>query len=151
MYHNILGNQETHSHYIPRLVGTDSMIEGKLIAVIVWGIIGSNLVNSTDPAVGSGAPVRSIEKTTGSLHLPYQSPFSIMTVPANVCYHCSDLCGPLSHCSCTNIQCRDPNTVFMTYPMHNLVPYWLSTMVYACVPHFNLWRGHKHPCSFHYI
>ena len=19
---------------------------------------------------------------------------------------------------------------------------------YACVPHFNLWRGHKHPCSF---
>ena len=21
-------------------------------------------------------------------------------------------------------------------------------MVYACVPHFNLWWGHKHPCSF---
>ena len=40
------------------------------------------------------------------------------------------------------------NTVFMTYPMHNWAPYWLFTMVYACVPHFNLWRGHKHPCSF---
>ena len=36
----------------------------------------------------------------------------------------------------------------MTYPMHNWAPYWLFTMVYACVPHFNLWRGHKHPCSF---
>ena len=34
------------------------------------------------------------------------------------------------------------------YPMHNWAPYWLFTMVYACVPHFNLWRGHKHPCSF---
>ena len=40
------------------------------------------------------------------------------------------------------------NIVFMTYPMHNWVPYWLFTMVYACVPHFNLWGGHKHPCSF---
>ena len=36
----------------------------------------------------------------------------------------------------------------MTYPMHNWAPYWLFTMVYACVPHFNLWRGYKHPCSF---
>ena len=40
------------------------------------------------------------------------------------------------------------NIVFVTYPMHNWVPYWLFTMVYSCVPHFNLWRGHKHPCSF---
>ena len=40
------------------------------------------------------------------------------------------------------------NTVFMTYPMQNWAPYWLFTMVYACAPHFNLWRGHKHPCSF---
>ena len=32
--------------------------------------------------------------------------------------------------------------------MHSWAPYWLFTMVYACVPHFNLWRGHKHPCSF---
>ena len=40
------------------------------------------------------------------------------------------------------------NTVFMTYPMHNWAPYWLFTLVYACVPHFNMWRGHKHPCSF---
>ena len=40
------------------------------------------------------------------------------------------------------------NTVFMTYPMHNWAPYWLFTMVHACVPHFNLWRVHKHPCSF---
>ena len=40
------------------------------------------------------------------------------------------------------------NTVFMKYPMHNWAPYWLFTMVYACVPHFNLWQGHKHPCSF---
>ena len=40
------------------------------------------------------------------------------------------------------------NTVFMTYPMHNWAPYWLFTMVYACIPHFNLWRGHKHLCSF---
>ena len=36
----------------------------------------------------------------------------------------------------------------MTYRMHNWEPYWLFTMVYACVPHFNLWQGHKHPCSF---
>ena len=40
------------------------------------------------------------------------------------------------------------NNVFRTYSMHNWVPYWLFTMVYACVPHFNLRRGHKHPCSF---
>ena len=40
------------------------------------------------------------------------------------------------------------NTVFMTYPMHNWASYWLFTMVYACVPHFNLWQGHKHPWSF---
>ena len=40
------------------------------------------------------------------------------------------------------------NIVFMTYPMHNWAPYWLFTMVYACVPHFNLWWSHKHPCSF---
>ena len=39
-------------------------------------------------------------------------------------------------------------TLCMTYPMHNWAPYWLFTMVYACVPHFNLWRGHKHSCSF---
>ena len=38
--------------------------------------------------------------------------------------------------------------VFMTFPMHNWAPYWLFRMVYPCVPHFNLWRGHKHPCSF---
>ena len=40
------------------------------------------------------------------------------------------------------------NTVLMTYPMHNWASYWLFTIVYACVPHFNLWRGHKHPCPF---
>ena len=27
----------------------------------------------------------------------------------------------------------------MTYLMHNWVLYWLFTMVYACVPHFNQW------------
>ena len=32
------------------------------------------------PAVCSGIPVCYIERNTGSLHLPYQSPFSIMTV-----------------------------------------------------------------------
>ena len=31
------------------------------------------------------------------------------------------------------------NNVFMTYPMHTWVPYWLFTMVYACV---------SHPCPF---
>ena len=40
------------------------------------------------------------------------------------------------------------NTVFMTYPMHNWAPYWLFKMVYACIPHFDLWWGHKQPCSF---
>ena len=40
------------------------------------------------------------------------------------------------------------NTAFLAYPMHNCAPCWLFTMVYAYVPHFNLWQGHKHPCSF---
>ena len=33
----------------------------------------------------------------------------------------------------------------MTYPMHNCAPYWLFTVVYACIPNFNLWQGQKHP------
>ena len=44
--------------------------------------------------------------------------------------------------------CDCQNTVFMIYPKHYWMPYWLFTMVYARIPHFNLWRGHKHPCSF---
>ena len=40
------------------------------------------------------------------------------------------------------------NTVFMIYPKHYWTPYWLFTMVYARVSHFNLRRGHKHLCSF---
>ena len=97
------------------------------------------------PAVGIGAPVRSIEKTTGSLHLPYYSPFSIMTVP---CQRSLPPYWPVwAIVPVPVFRVETKHTVFMTYPMHNWAPYWPFTMVYACVPHFNLWRGHKHPCS----
>ena len=55
-----------------------------LVVVISLSVIeAQRQPNSRDPAaaVGSGAPVRFLEKRTSSLHLPYESPFSIMTVP----------------------------------------------------------------------
>ena len=70
------------------------------------------------PAVGSGAPIRSIEKNDKSsafatliaiLKNDSSLPTFATTVPT---------CAGLF--SCTSIPCRDQNTVFMTYPMHYL-------------------------------
>ena len=101
------------------------------------------------PAVGSGAPVRSIEKNVrlsafailiAIFNNDSSLPTSTTTAPT-----CA---GHLRIVPVSVFRVETKNTVFMTYPMHNWAPYWLFTMVYACVPHFNLWRGHKHPCSF---
>ena len=97
--------------------------------------------------VSSGAPVRSIEKNPCSLHLPYWSTFSIMTIP------CQSLLLPylavwaISALFLHRYSVKRPKNC-LWYAMHNWAPYWLFTMSYACVQHFNLWRGHKHPCSF---
>ena len=90
------------------------------------------------PAVGSGAPVRAISVTI--FNNDSSLPTFATTVPT-----CA---GHFRIVPVSVFRVEAINTVFITYPMHNWAPYWLFTMVYACVPHFNLWRGLKHPCSF---
>ena len=102
------------------------------------------------PAVGSGAPVCSIEKNDrlsafAKLIAIFNNDSSLPTFTTTV-LTCAGHFFRIVPVSVFRVATK--NTVFMTYPMHNWAPYWLFTIVYACVPHFNLWRGLKHPCSF---
>ena len=40
------------------------------------------------------------------------------------------------------------NHATVIYPMHNSASLRLFTLIYACVPHFQIWKEHKHLCSF---
>ena len=113
---------------------------------IVWAF--SELTPGTPlPAVGSGAPVSSIanDRSAFAISIAIFNNDSSLPMFATTVLTCA---GHLRIVPVPVFQVETKNTVFMTYPMHNWVPYWLFRMVYACVPHFNLWRGHKHPCSF---
>ena len=116
-----------------------------------WGIIGYGTCNSRDPAArcwqrGSSSSHRKNVRLSAFAILiaifnnDSALPTSATTVPTCV--------GHLRIVPVSVFRVETKNTVFLTYPMHNWAPYWLFTMVYACVPHFNLWRAHKHPCSF---
>ena len=123
------------------------------ISRVVMGILTTcyHRTNSRDPAA------RCWQRGSSSFHIKNDrlSAFAILIAIFN---HDSSLptfattvptcAGHLRVVPVSVFRVETKNIVFMTYPMHNRAPYWLFTMVYACVPHFNLWRGHKHPCSF---
>ena len=122
-----------HSHIIPHSVAHCLVSNSRDPAARCWQR-GSSSFHRKNVRLSAFAIVIAIFNNDSSL------PTSATTVPTCV--------GHLRIVPVSVFRVETKNTFFMIYPMHNWAPYWLFTMVYACVPHFNLWRGHRHPCSF---
>ena len=98
------------------------------------------------PAVGSGAPVRSIEKN--DKYSAFAILIAILNNDSSLPTFATTAPTCVGHFRIVPVPVFRVETQNTVFPMHDWASYWLFTMVYVCVPHFILWRGHKHPCSF---